>query len=544
MQNNYYFLKPLSRAIAQKLGVAWQLGFREIVAQLPASDAQETMFLATCFSQDKDELVLGFCHQAADFYVKAVLRSDFACLVFPEQFFRAKKNSVDLFPELMDLKVEKVIQFQNERSFALAFEQDYFLLFKMHGRRSNLVLLQGNQFVNGFHKKMEKDQSLTLSALDRPIEQSYEAFLQADARWQALFPTFGREMKQYLKAEQIDQQDAEKQWEILTKSLEHLENPPYYLTETDTKPQLWVIPPQALGYEEATTEIYHDPIEAVNEFYFNYVRISLLEKEKQEALRILQRKEKQANSYIEKNLERLIQMEESSPHEETANILMANLHQVPEGVKSVQLFDFYHNEERKIKLKPELSPQKNAEVYYRKAKNEKIEINSLKKNIERKEKELEEIQQHVQAIASFGEVKSLRKYLKNQRILRNQRRESTEQHLFKKFTYHGFDIWIGKNAKNNDLLTQQYAYKEDLWLHAKDVSGSHVLIKYQAGKPFPSDVIEKAASLAAYYSKRSSESLCPVIVTPRKFVRKTKDLAPGQVIVDKEEVIMVIPERF
>jgi predicted ribosome quality control (RQC) complex YloA/Tae2 family protein len=122
--------------------------------------------------------------------------------------------------------------------------------------------------------------------------------------------------------------------------------------------------------------------------------------------------------------------------------------------------------------------------------------------------------------------------------------KAIKENLFKKFVYKGFEIWVGKNAKNNDLLTQKYAYKEDLWLHAKDVSGSHVIIKYQAGKTFPSDVIEKAASLAGYYSKRSTDSLCPVIVTPKKFVRKTKDLAQGQVIVEKEDIIMVVPEKF
>ena len=118
---------------------------------------------------------------------------------------------------------------------------------------------------------------------------------------------------------------------------------------------------------------------------------------------------------------------------------------------------------------------------------------------------------------------------------------------FKQFVVEGFTILVGKNAQNNDLLTQKYAYKEDLWLHAKDVSGSHVLIKYQAGKTFPKKVIEKAAQIAAYFSKRRNETLCPVIVTPKKFVRKTKDLDAGQVIVEKENVIMVepcLPDNF
>ena len=99
-----------------------------------------------------------------------------------------------------------------------------------------------------------------------------------------------------------------------------------------------------------------------------------------------------------------------------------------------------------------------------------------------------------------------------------------------------------KNSLKTTLLLK-YAYKDDLWLHARDVSGSHVIIKYQAGKTFPRHVIERAAELAAWYSKRRTDSLCPVTVTPKKFVRKPKGLAPGQVIVEKEDVVLVAPRE-
>jgi predicted ribosome quality control (RQC) complex YloA/Tae2 family protein len=80
-----------------------------------------------------------------------------------------------------------------------------------------------------------------------------------------------------------------------------------------------------------------------------------------------------------------------------------------------------------------------------------------------------------------------------------------------------------------------------LWLHARDVSGSHVIIRNPQNQTVPKHVIEQAASIAAYYSKRQTETLCPVIVTPKKYVRKTRDLLPGQVIVDREEVVIVRP---
>ena len=74
---------------------------------------------------------------------------------------------------------------------------------------------------------------------------------------------------------------------------------------------------------------------------------------------------------------------------------------------------------------------------------------------------------------------------------------------------------------------------------------SQIIIRNPQNRTVPAFVIEKAASLAAYFSKRQTESLCPVIVTSKKFVRKTKDLLPGMVIVDREEeVVLVKPELW
>ena len=109
------------------------------------------------------------------------------------------------------------------------------------------------------------------------------------------------------------------------------------------------------------------------------------------------------------------------------------------------------------------------------------------------------------------------------------------------FEDRGFTILVGRNAQNNDLLTQKYAHKDDYWLHAKDVSGSHVVVRHRAGQPVPAPVLEHAAQLAAWYSRRQNDSLCPVTVTPKKFVRKPKGARPGQVVVEREQVLLVVP---
>lgn len=537
MHNNYYFISHLSKAIAQKLHCPWSLSFND---KRNPPDTQ-TMELAECFSQDKDELVLGFCNTSEEFYIRAVLGQSFASLSFPPDFQRAKKNTVDLFSELIGRKVWKVIQFLNERSFCICLEEDYFLLFKMHGNRSNILFFQGVEAKGSFHKRMEKDKQIRLTTFDRPLEQNFETFAKMNYQWVTLFPTFGGEIKSYLESRGIEKMDEKAKWDLIQDTLRLLEKPLYSVLLHQGEPLLTLLPPakdDLLLFEGSNS------LQASNEFYVAYHKISLLEQEKTGALKILHRKLKHIQGYLLKTEQKMQELEANSGNQQTADLIMANLHLIEKNSSSVELFDFYTQKMRTIKLKKDLSAQKNAEWYYKKAKNEKMEMVILQKNLRNKEEEMNEILRHIQQVERIDQLRELRKYLQSNALLPNEPGKQTQDHLFRKFTFKGYEIWVGKNAKNNDLLTQKYAYKEDLWLHAKDVGGSHVIIKYKAGQKFPSDVIEKAASLAAYYSKRSKDSLCPVAYTPKKYVRKTKDLAAGQVIIEKEEVILVIPESF
>ena len=118
MHNNHFFLKRLAAELQEKL--------------------EEQPWLE-CFSQSKDELVLGFALKInEDFYWKADLKSTFSCLVFSQDFARAKRNSVNLFPEIINQKVKQVFVYNNERAICLEFKNGYSLVFKLFGNRSSL----------------------------------------------------------------------------------------------------------------------------------------------------------------------------------------------------------------------------------------------------------------------------------------------------------------------------------------------------------------------------------------------------------------------
>jgi predicted ribosome quality control (RQC) complex YloA/Tae2 family protein len=514
VQNNYYFLRQLTKQLETKI-----VGLK----------------LMECFSQEKDELVFGFAaargknRNYKEFFMKAVVFPDFSALYFTDKFERARRNSVDLFEQLMDLEVVSVRQFLNERCFAINFEQDFSIVFKLYGTRSNIILFQNGEVIDLFHSRILADKNLIFSQLDRSIDQTYENFIEQKQDYRKLFPTFGKLVNGYLE-------EGPKNWQEIQAVVQQLEKPRYYLVKWEYQLHLSLLP---IG--EVLQE-FEQPIDAINAFYISHNKVNTLDDEKVEVLRKLNKEKKQTEVYLQDAYRRLEMVDSAVKNEELGHILMANLHQIDERAERVELFDFYRNENIFIKLKPELSPQKNAENYYRKSKNEKIEVEKLMENIDGREKLLATITNHVLQIEQADNLKVLRNYLKvNQLKQVSKSVVVSYKELFKRFEVEGFEILVGRNAKNNDVLTQQYAYKEDLWLHARDATGSHVVVKYRAGKKIPNSVIETAASLAAYFSKRRNETLAPVIVTQKKYVRKPKGLNEGQVVIEKEEVVMVEP---
>jgi len=105
----------------------------------------------------------------------------------------------------------------------------------------------------------------------------------------------------------------------------------------------------------------------------------------------------------------------------------------------------------------------------------------------------------------------------------------------------GLDIYVGKNNIQNDYLTLKFANNHDIWLHTKEIPGSHVIIK--TTKDFSEKTIEEAANLAAYYSKAKDSSKVAVDYTEIKHVHKPNGAKPGMVIYYTNKTIYITPEK-
>ena len=237
-------------------------------------------------------------------------------------------------------------------------------------------------------------------------------------------------------------------------------------------------------------------------------------------------------------------------HRQLGDIVTANIHAIKKGQKVLEAEDFYDENMPviQIPLSEVLSPQENAAKFYKdytRMKNAQRELThqleigeqelsylqSVLEELNRAstEQELEEIRQELQA-GGYLKRDTGKKKMK-QAKLQLKRYESTD----------GFGIYVGRNNRQNEELTFKLAAKNDIWLHAQKVHGSHVIIACN-GKPVPDDTITEAAQLAAYYSEASQGTNVAVDVTPVKQIKKPSGGKPGMVIYHSYRTVYVAPK--
>ncbi len=233
------------------------------------------------------------------------------------------------------------------------------------------------------------------------------------------------------------------------------------------------------------------------------------------------------------------------------DILTANIHRITKGQTVVQAEDFYDEDMKQIDipLSPLLSPQQNAAKFYKDytrmknaekeltrqmtlAREELSYLQSVREELDRAatEQELEEIRQELQAGGYLKADTGKRKM--KQSKLPPMRFESTD----------GYPIYVGRNNRQNDELTFKLARKDDIWLHASKVHGSHVIISCGGTTP-PDDTVTQAAQLAAYYSESGGGQNIAVDVTAVKQVKKVPSAKPGMVIYHSYRTVIANPYK-
>lgn len=246
--------------------------------------------------------------------------------------------------------------------------------------------------------------------------------------------------------------------------------------------------------------------------------------------------------------EDLLKAENSDDLRLYGELLTANLHLVKSGDKAVTVVNYYDNSEVTIPLDPRFTPSKNAQHYYKRygkamtaVKEKQIQLDETGSEIDY----LESVLTYLQNTDKVDEIEALRGELVETGYVRRRKQQFKEKKYkaqpHKYVIDGGFTVLVGRNNRENDILTLKTASKTDLWLHTKDIPGSHVIVQ-SGGAELSEKAVFQAAAIAAWHSKGRDSENVPVDYVKVRYVKKPAGAKPGMVIFTNNRTVWVNPE--
>ena len=231
------------------------------------------------------------------------------------------------------------------------------------------------------------------------------------------------------------------------------------------------------------------------------------------------------------------------------DLIMANLYRLEKGMSSARLENFYDEKggEIEIELDLRLTPSQNAQKYYseyRKADTAEKMLRGLIEKGEEEEKYIDSVFDSLSRASTEAELAEIRAELVQEGYIKSRGQKQKQPKALPPAEYKttsGLKILAGRNNRQNDLLTLKVAGKDELWLHVKNMTGSHVILLCGGGEPEERDLFE-AANIAAYCSSARAGSSVPVDYTRVRYVKKPSGAKPGMVIYTNQKTAYVTPD--
>lgn len=252
---------------------------------------------------------------------------------------------------------------------------------------------------------------------------------------------------------------------------------------------------------------------------------------------LIERRDKELAT-LEETLRRQKEREEKTKgYEElkhSADVLSASIWSVQKGMTCITLDDWERGVKLTLPLEPDLSPNENLERYYTRYRKDKKSSELAHEEVLKCEAELEERKKHwEEVLCGSTPLEKLKKELSGTAENKEERIKEGRPGVYVKSN--GWDLIIGRNAKENDEILRSYTRGSDLWMHTRDFAGGYVIIKAQRDKTVPLPVLLDAASLAIHYSKARKNAKADLYYTEVKYLRRVKGGKTGLVLPTQEK---------
>ncbi|QQD85771.1 NFACT family protein [Jeotgalicoccus sp. ATCC 8456] len=296
------------------------------------------------------------------------------------------------------------------------------------------------------------------------------------------------------------------------------------------------------------TKTYNSLSELMDDFYHQRAQKSMIKQKASDYYQVIEREHDKTLRKIDKLKDDLKEAKEKDKYQKYGELITAYMHTIKPFQDSVKVLDYYTNEEIDIPLDQQRSPSENAQYFYNR-------YNKLKNREKIAEEQLRiahidveyfnNLLHQMENITTEDEVEEVRQELVEERIIKAQKSKKKKKQkkiqLHEFVTSNGLPVFVGKNNKQNDYLTNRQAQNNHLWFHTKDIPGSHVVIAHNANDIEEADILE-AAMLAAYYSKAGQSAGVPVDYTEIKHVKNIPGTKPGFVSYSEQTTVNVTPD--
>lgn len=481
------------------------------------------------------------------------------------------KISTDVLPEVVGLQIAGVAIIPGERILKLWFRQaDLVLILQFFTGRSNFFLIDDTRTIrNSFKaaKKLTGEKFEIPPTSDRlnPFQMTAHDFLaliaeQENGTVEALLKQIRflnrTVIREVLFRSQIDADHPLKKVTPVQKTAVWEQLQQFLQACQDDAPRVYF--KGEIPERFALTELRHlahlpcrefsEVNEALRFFCFQVSKYQNLIQRKRQYSSVLERKIRAIRHHLLQLQNRRPDPEKARHLQKCGELLTAQPHLLKPGMDRVTVVDYFDPELKKIEIKvnPQLSAQENAALYFRRARqlqekhqDETTRAADLTSQLEEYTRLLTECRdaENLKPLDRIGET------LKSRHILQSHPTDrEVFRRPFKTYTYRGWEIWVGRSARDNDALTFKFAGKEDFWLHVQGYTGSHVILRNPEQREHPPDAVWKyAAALAVTFSQAKHASYVPVLLTRVKYVRKPRKSAPGTVLPSRTKTIFVDP---
>ena len=302
-------------------------------------------------------------------------------------------------------------------------------------------------------------------------------------------------------------------------------------------------------YDDTQKKTYTSISQTLETYYATRNIISRIRQKSAELRKIVQTTLERSYKKLELQLKQMDDTKKRETYRIYGELLNTYGYDVKPDAKSIEVLNYYTNEMITIPLDNTLSPQENAKKYFDRYGKLKRTFEALTHHIEETKQEishLESIAQSIEIALSVEDLVEIKEelaqygYIKKHSFSKKGKKEKITSKPYHYISSDGFHIYIGKNNYQNEELTFKFAEGKDIWMHAKNIPGSHVIIKTE-GKELPDRTYEEAGQLAAYYSKGRDSEKVEIDYSEKRNIKKPAGGKPGFVIYHTNYSLMATP---